>query len=81
MGEPCVCCGLETGCGKQAEQRQRAEAAADAPPLGVWFRAQYPGFCSGCGDDFNTGDRIALASAHGGHRCYVADCCAELVNA
>lgn len=78
----CECCDLPVeSCGKEIERKRRAEAAVAAPTAGVWFPAKYQGVCSGCGDDFNTGDRIALASVHGLHHCYVAECCKELADA
>lgn len=35
---------------------------------GPWFAAGYNGFCSGCGDDIEEGDRIR-ADGDGGYEC------------
>jgi hypothetical protein len=59
------CRGLDPKPGQP--ERERAE-------LGPWFEARWPGYCTGCGDDFDPGDRIR-ADGEGG---WLAECCGEV---
>lgn len=49
----------------------------DPPPterrLGRWFAAAFPGHCTDCDDQFDTGDRIRADGESG----YLATCCGE----
>lgn len=61
---PVEMCGHCTG----AEERARAEEHAPILPGSPWFRASYPGRCSGCDDPIVPGDRIRV-DGHGTYAC------------
>lgn len=66
----CDCCDLpDYSCGRQAEQRARAEEAEahlDALSTREAFVASYPGTCGACGDWFAAGTPIRRF--YGGYR-------------
>jgi hypothetical protein len=71
----CYCCDLPVeSCGKAAETRQRREATRDRAALLArtgWFRAEWPGRCSRCGERFDADTPICRYDD--GWR---AECCA-----
>lgn len=76
MGARCDCCDLPVeSCGRAVEARQRQELAnarSQALALYGWFRAQYAGRCSQCGEPFKEGDPICAID--GGYKSY---CCLD----
>ena len=73
--ERCSCCDLPvSSCGKAAEQRQRAELAAERTRLRAkgWFTSLYPGTCASCGEPYEARALITVERPRG----WRAECCA-----
>jgi hypothetical protein len=60
-----------------AEQRARAEEHRQILPGSPWFRAVYPGRCSGCGEGVVPGDKIR-ADGTGAYCCEDCGAAADL---